>query len=152
MKNILNKNVLKEIIERVEKVTDNDARLWGKMNSHEMLCHAADQIRLATGEKVSAFRGNKATRTILKRLILLGMPAPKGKVETTKELKQGAGGTKPTTFLEDQKTLISLLKDFVDNFEEGELIEHPAFGNMNKKEWGRLAYIHVNYHLKQFGR
>lgn len=152
MKNILNKKVLDEIMQRIGAVTKDDKRLWGKMTVHEMFCHSADQIRLATGEKHSPFRGNNATRTILKKLILWGLPSPKGKIETTHELRQGGGGTKPTDFEDDKKTLVRLLNEFGNVFAEEKLVEHPAFGYMNKTEWGRLVYIHVNHHLKQFGR
>ena len=152
MHNILNNLNLESILERVKNVSENDKALWGKMNAHEMLCHTADQIRLTTGEKTSPFRGNAATKTIVKKLILWGMPAPKGKVETTKELKQGAGGTKPGNFTEDKQALISLLSDFKNSFEEKKKVEHPAFGNMNKKQWGRLIYVHMDHHLRQFGK
>jgi hypothetical protein len=152
MKNITEPKILDEVVKRIENVTGSDKALWGKMNAHEMFCHTADQIRLTTGEKTSPFRGNAATKTIVKKLILWGMPAPKGKVETTKELKQGAGGTKPGNFSEDKQALISLLSDFTNSFEEKKKVEHPAFGNMNKAQWGRLIYVHMDHHLRQFGK
>ncbi|MBU1099225.1 MAG: DUF1569 domain-containing protein [Bacteroidetes bacterium] len=152
MKNVLKKSDLTELIERTELLQKNSKSLWGKMSSHEMLCHTADQIKLAVGGITSKYQGNLLTTTILKKLILLGVPAPKGKVETTKELKQGAGGTKPIEFEADRKTLISLLRLFDTNFKKGNKIQHPAFGMMNKKEWGRLVYVHMDHHLKQFGK
>ncbi|BAV04044.1 hypothetical protein FLA_0023 [Filimonas lacunae] len=27
---------------------------------------------------------------------------------------------------------------------------HPMFGKMSSKQWGKLALIHVDYHLRQF--
>lgn len=152
MKNILHRNDLDEIIERVKKIQKNDKPIWGKMTPHETLCHTGDQIKLSVGGITSKFQGNIFTTTILKKLILLGVPAPKGKVETTKELKQGVGGTKPIEFEADRKTLISLLRLFDTNFKKGNKIQHPAFGKMSKKEMGRLVYIHMDHHLKQFGK
>ncbi|MDP2363498.1 MAG: DUF1569 domain-containing protein, partial [Ignavibacteria bacterium] len=94
--------------------------------------------------------GNVLLKTVLKHLILLGMPAPKGKVETVPELKQGIGGTKPTTFEYDKKTLFSLVKNFKNIVEQKPNQIHPAFGKMNTKQWARLCYIHLDHHLKQF--
>ena len=31
------------------------------------------------------------------------------------------------------------------------LNEHPFFGELNRKEWARLTYKHLDHHLKQFG-
>lgn len=80
------------------------------------------------------------------------MPAPKGRVETITEIKQGNGGTKPTEFYTDKNTLIELIKKFNENLKENEIINHPAFGPLNKQQWGRIIYAHLNHHLKQFGR
>jgi len=39
-------------------------------------------------------------------LVLWGMPVPKGKVETFKELKQGEGGTPVTNINGDREILV----------------------------------------------
>ena len=28
---------------------------------------------------------------------------------------------------------------------------HPIFNKLGRRQWGKLAYKHVDYHLKQFG-
>ena len=28
---------------------------------------------------------------------------------------------------------------------------HPHFGEMSEREWNRLAYLHADHHLRQFG-
>ncbi len=89
--------------------------------------------------------------TILKHLVLFGMPIPKGKIETVKELKQGKGGTKPNIFEEDKQRLISLIENFDTSINQNPTYKHPAFGRMTKHQWGRLVYQHTDYHLSQFG-
>ena len=101
MKNILEAAHRDEVIARIEKLSSNGSPLWGKMNVGEMICHLADQVRMSLGEIKTEYVGNKFLETVMKQLILLGLPAPKGKVETVKELKQGVGGTKPKNFDED---------------------------------------------------
>ena len=79
------------------------------------------------------------------------MPAPKGKVKTYKELDQFVAGTKPTTFEKDKITLIKTLGSFTGKFPSNQKIVHPTFGKMDKNQLGRLIYIHLDHHLKQFG-
>lgn len=150
MKNILDSSTQKEIENRIISLNENPKRLWGKMNANEMVCHCSDQIKMAVGQIPTKYVGNFFLETLAKQLILLGMPAPKGKVETVPELKQGIGGTKPTAFEDDKKTLLSLVKDFKNIVEQNPNQVHPAFGKMNTKQWARLCYIHLDHHLKQF--
>jgi hypothetical protein len=152
MKNILTESVRRELTARVNNLSENDKALFGKMNCHQMICHSTDQIRMAIGEIKTGYIGNALTSTLLKYLILAGMPAPKGRIETVKELKQGAGGTKPVNFEADKKILSGLIDRFCVLYNSQNRIVHPAFGAMNKAQWGRLVYIHADYHLKQFGK
>lgn len=152
MKNILDDSVKNKIVARIEALEQSDKPLWGKMSVDGMMCHAADQIRMAIGEKETKFIGNAVSKTIVKFLVLFGMPTPKAKVETVKELKQGRGGTKTTDFENDKQLLLKSVEGFEKEYPEGENICHPFFGNMNKKQWGRLIYLHLDFHLKQFGK
>lgn len=151
MKNILNIKTQNEILERISLVTETSNRLWGKMTAIEMISHCSDQIKMATGEIQTNFVGNFLMTTLVKKLVLLGMPAGKGKIETAPELKQGLGGTKPTFFAQDKENLAELVKNFEMKIEKTPNQIHPAFGKMNTDQWGRLSYIHLNHHLKQFG-
>ncbi|MBK7868669.1 MAG: DUF1569 domain-containing protein [Ignavibacteriales bacterium] len=152
MKSLLNPVDKAEMLKRIGEVTPKDPSLWGKMNVHEMLVHAADQVRLSFGEKRSPYRGTMMTSTFVKFLVLLGMPIPKGKIETTAELKQGVGGTKLTAFEQDRAILSDMVNNFETKYGETGFRKHPVFGDLNKHQWGRLAYLHLNHHLKQFGR
>ncbi len=152
MKSITNEKAKNEILERINSLNDIDARLWGKMTPHEAICHMADQLRLAMEMKKSDYRGNLLQKTLIKWLIMLGMQAPKGKVETFRELKQGEGGTKPINLEKDKVALIKLIDDFYYQFSPSKKVAHPAFGNLSREEWGKLAFSHLNHHLSQFGR
>lgn len=151
MKTILEENTKKEVIERLNLLNNETEALWGKMNCNQMLCHCNDQMRLSIGEIKSPPMDKVLLGKIMKTLVLLGVPAPKGKVETFKELKQGEGGTKPTTFENDRKKLIASINNFDKVYPNNTNVMHPAFGNLTKKEWGKLIYIHLDHHIKQFG-
>lgn len=116
MNNIINDSIKSEILHRIEKLNSTTPAKWGKMNANQMICHCADQLRLANGTKQSVFVGNLMLTTVFKWLILTVLKAPKGKIETVKELKQGAGGTNPTTFENDKESLIELVRNFDESF------------------------------------
>jgi hypothetical protein len=150
MRNILDSSTLKEIESRINSLNENSKRLWGKMNVNEMVCHCSDQIKMAVGIIPTKYVGNLFLDTIVKHLILFGMPAPRGKVETVPELKQGVKGTKPTSLEQDKKTLLDFVQTFENRIEKNPTIVHPAFGKLTTKQWARLCYIHLDHHLKQF--
>jgi hypothetical protein len=152
MKNILNPTTKDEIITRIDLLHENDKPLWGKMSAGDFLCHISDSFRMATGQKEVKFTGNAFSTSLMKMLILNGLPIPKGKIETSPELKPGKRGTPTTDFSNDKNTLIDLINGFEENYPENQIIVHPAFGKMNRTQWGKLMFIHTNHHLKQFGK
>ena len=151
MNTILNDNDRFKIIDRVNGLTISNKNLWGKMNVNEMLCHVTDQIKMASGRIETKYRGNFILNTIVKWLSLTVLPVPKGKVQTTKELNQEKDGTKPVGFDQDRDQLIKVIGEFDGTYPANSKIVHPVFGPMNKKQWGRLIYVHLDHHLRQFG-
>ena len=151
MKNILNVQNREEIFTRINNLKETNTALWGKMTVNEMLCHLADQIRVAVNEiKVADFSGF-FSRTIAAKLVLLGMPAPKGKVKTFPEIDLEKGnGTKPTSFENDKTLLKKIVSEFLEKDSSFKYQAHGAFGPFTKEQWGRIIYLHFDYHLKQF--
>ncbi|MDP3149605.1 MAG: DUF1569 domain-containing protein [Ignavibacteria bacterium] len=152
MKNILNTSNREEIFSRISILTETDNALWGKMSVNDMLCHLADQVRVAINQiKVKDF-SNFFSRTIASKLVLLGMPAPKGKVKTFSEIDLAKGnGTKPTSFENDKTLLKKIVSDFLEKDSSFNYQPHGAFGSFGREQWGRIIYLHFDYHLKQFG-
>ncbi len=151
MKTVFNLENLSNVVDRINLLHLDKKPLWGRMNVNQMICHCSDQILMAQGKIKIQYVGNFFSSKILKNLILLGMPAPKGKVKTYKELDQFISGTKPTNFDNDRKLLISVIKNFEKEYPSEKSVTHPSFGKMDKSQWGRLIYIHLDHHLKQFG-
>ncbi|MFA6981355.1 MAG: DUF1569 domain-containing protein [Ignavibacteriaceae bacterium] len=152
MKNILIAQNREDILRRINNLKETNTALWGKMTVNEMLCHLADQIRVAVNEiKVNDF-SNFFSRTIASKLVLLGMPAPKGKVKTFPEIDLAKGnGTKPTSFENDKTLLKKIVSEFLDRDSSFKYQPHGAFGPFTREQWGRIIYIHFDHHLKQFG-
>lgn len=146
---ILKASAHQAILARLEALTPESKALWGTMNVNGMLCHTADQIRMALNQKQTKDISNPLSRTLMKRMVLGGMKIPKGKVKTAPELAQEDGGTQPTGFEEDRKVLVGLLTNFVES-PIGKAT-HPMFGVMTKAQWGKMIHSHLDHHLSQFG-
>jgi hypothetical protein len=151
MKNIVNTNDRDRILARIDALQGNERAQWGTMTVGQMVCHAADQIRMALGDITVADQSNFFTRTLVVHLVLLGLPTPKGKVKTAPEIDTAGRGTQPTTFEQDTKLLKQTIAEFLDTDERSAFQPHPIFGPFTRRQWGRLSYLHLDYHLRQFG-
>lgn len=149
MKSIKDPALAEQIIHRVRKITPDSQRIWGKMSPNQMLCHCTDQLRMAFGEIQVKNTSNILSRTIGKFMVLRLVSAPKGKVETLPEINQTNAGTAPTTFEEDQKTLCSYIYRMTRGREK--LHPHGMFGKLTESQWQRMAWLHLDHHLRQFG-
>jgi hypothetical protein len=151
MKNALIEEYKQELIDRVNSLTTESQRLWGKMNIDQMVLHCAGQIRMSLGEIDTKFVGSFFSKTIVKKLVLWGMPIPKGKIETVNELRQSKNDLDAGNFENSKKILIELIEKFGNSIESNPKYEHPAFGKLSRSEWGKLVYLHTDHHLNQFG-
>ncbi len=152
-KNILDAEVRKDTLSRVDALTPEHQRRWGRLSVNEMVCHLGDQIRLALGDLEAKDISSVFTRSGLKWMVLAGMPFPKGKVQTFEELDHAkGGGTQAVTLADDIETLKNLVARFVDRSgQDGQFTRNPVFGALSNKQWGRLVFLHMNHHLAQFG-
>jgi hypothetical protein len=122
------------------------------MNVNEMVCHITDQIRLAIDEKNSQFPFNRVVQFFARLTFVYGFRFPKNFI-TVREIKQSpdGAGTMPTNFSKDFESLMHVLNDFASKDKSFSFSPHPAFGKMNRKEWGIMVYKHLDHHLRQFG-
>ena len=150
-KTVLDAEALSAIRERIGKIKPDSQRLWGKMNAAECLCHMADQIRMTLGHLPVKDQSTFMSRSLVKMLVMAGMPAPKGKVETAPEINTQLQGTKPTEFEADRRALLGFIEEFLKTSETFRYQVHPFFGTLSRKQWGKLIYTHLDHHLSQFG-
>src|SRR5690349_6603403 len=143
--------VRKQILERIATLKPQTPARWGRMNSHQMLCHLNDSFLASMGRKGVSPAGSLLHRTAMKWAALyLPAPWPKG-VPTRPEVEQGAGGTPPGEFLTDRGRLIRLIEEFSDPNRRFRWAPHPMFGRMAERQWLRWGYLHTDHHLRQFG-
>jgi hypothetical protein len=148
MKNILNEVDYLEIKRRIQKLSETNTRLWGEMEIQEMLVHCTRQLELAVGEISSDQQGSSFLRSKLgKWLIFSTVPWPKG-ADTPAEMNAKIASFSLTDFETEKKKLLNYLEKARLHTS---LKAHPFFGELNRKEWTRLIYKHLDHHLKQFG-
>lgn len=148
MKNIFNDRDYSEISQRIAKVSPESKALWGLMSSAQMICHVTDALREASGLRTTRHLGNFFSHTVVKWMSLYILPWPKGKLPTSPDYDQNKKGTKPTDFKNDQDVLLKLFSNLKSMRPTA---EHPYFGKLSSREWGRITYLHLDHHLKQFG-
>lgn len=130
---------------RVGHLVPDAPRQWGKMNAHQMVCHVSDQMRAALGDLPTKDRSTWFLRNVLSFLVIrVGVPAPKGKVQTAPEMKTA----QPTEWQADLDTLDELMDRVAVATETA---RHPMFGELSPEKWGVLSARHLDHHLRQFG-
>ena len=68
---------------------------------------------------------------------------------TAPEYLPGTGMTNPTDFEADRLTLLGLLRRFTDFPATSNFAANPVLGPLSRRGWGRLAWRHIDHHLRQ---
>ncbi len=148
MKNLFNPTDAQEILMRIEKLTPQTQRLWGKMDVAQMLAHCSILLRIARGL-------DKPKRSVLG--ILLGWAVKDKFFGAKPHPKNSPTGRNlivadQKKFEEEKEKLINHIKEFAAGGPEA-CTKHPNpfFGKLTPEEWARGQYKHLDHHLQQFG-
>ncbi len=149
MKNLYNQKDYEAIILRFNSITPLSQSAWGKMEVNQMIVHLKDQLDIALGNKLAMAQGPIILKTMVGRwMALYILPWGKGKLATPFEMDALKKGIVITDFESDKHLLLIRIKQFIS---APGFSPHPFFGKINNKDWGRLAWKHLNHHLLQFG-
>jgi len=148
MQNIFEASTARELTDRINRLSPDSQRQWGKMNVAQMMAHTCLPMEVALGEK-------EGKRTLMGRLI---GPLVKKIVTDEKPFKQSLP-TNPDFIIVDEKDfntekqrLIAVLGRFSKAGEKTmESRRHPFFGKLTGKEWSNAMVKHLDHHLRQFG-
>jgi hypothetical protein len=134
-----------KLVQRLRAVRPDARPAWGTLTAPRMLCHLADQLRVALGDVPARPAHNLASRTLLKFLVVnTGFRPPRGKIQTAPEML----ASKPAAWDADLAACLAL----VERVGAGAAREvHPAFGPLTPEEWGKVCWKHMDHHLVQFG-
>jgi hypothetical protein len=148
MKNLFAKDTYTEITNRINALTPESERKWGKMNVSQMLAHCKEAFRVPLSDK-------KMPRSFMG--LLIGWMI-KNKLHNDDPWKKNLP-TAPQFIIKDDREfekekqeLISLIDQFHNRGpEKVGLFPHPMFGSFTKEQWGKSMYKHLDHHLQQFG-
>lgn len=150
IKDIFNKEVSEEVIERIQSLTPEIKPKWGKMNVSQMLAHLSVMYEMVyTSEKFP--KPNPLMKFILKLLAKNQVVGPKPYPKN--------GKTAPAFIISNERDFetekIKLIH-FIRKTQEFGALEFNgkpslSFGPLTDKEWNTLFYKHIDHHLTQFG-
>jgi hypothetical protein len=148
MKNLFDKDVHTEIVQRMSTLNPDSQRKWGKMNVAQMLAHCKEAFKVPLSDK-------KMPRMFLG--LLVGWMI-KSKLYNESPWKQNLP-TAPNFIIKDERDFEKEkqeLTDLINRFYHGGpekvgLFPHPMFGTFTKEQWGQAMYKHLDHHFRQFG-
>ena len=149
MKDLFDKTVSEEMIQRIELLNPNSERKWGKMSVDQMLAHCNVSYEFVYDNihpNPSGFM-----KWILKTFV-------KNSVVNEKPYKQN-GRTAPEFLIVNEKNFEVEKNRLIDYIKKTQELgsdyfhnkESRSFGNLTKTEWSNMFYKHLDHHLGQFG-
>lgn len=146
MKSLFEKEACDELLQRLEKISANSERLWGKMSPAQMAWHCQFPLKLAVKNEDKGVKGNPVVRWLFKKSLYNDKLWRKN-LPTAPGLK----ATEEKDFDEEMPKLKQLVKDCHNLKDREKWNPHPLFGRLTPEQWGKMEYKHLDHHLRQFG-
>ena len=146
MKNLFEEPVYNEIRERLNNLTEDRERLWGKMTHGQMLHHCQGPFNIILEKNDYGMKTNWLAILLFKKS-LYNDKLWKKNLPTASFLKE----TEPRDFITEKKHLETLLEEFHSQSERQDWPVHPGFGKFTKQQYGQMQYKHLDHHFRQFG-
>jgi hypothetical protein len=148
MRTVLDPAERTELLGRLKKLTPSTPAKFGKFTAPRMVAHLIDSLRMPLGEFPTLGHGKPPMNMFpLKQLILYVLPIPPSKAKTEPELLS----TPPTSLAADVDRIAQLLETVAKRGPTDTWADHPAFGKLDRAQWGLLIRKHMDHHLSQFG-
>lgn len=148
--NIFTKEVSDEIINRINKLTSESQRQWGKMSVSQMMAHcsvAYETIYEPGKHPPPNFLMKFFLKTFVRKVVTGDKPLKKN------------SPTAPYFIMSSEKEFeaekLRLIAYIQKTQQLGEVEfdgkENMSFGTMSATEWSNMMYKHLDHHLQQFG-
>lgn len=145
MKSLFEDTTYQETLTRIDALSENSERLWGKMTVGQMAWHCQFPMKIGVKNEHKG-NGNLFVRLFFKKSMYNDKSWRKN-LPTSSDLK-----TKDDKDLTAEKEkLKQLVIDFHQCKSRTEWNPHPLFGKLTHDQWGKMEYKHLNHHLTQFG-
>ncbi|MCR8559589.1 DUF1569 domain-containing protein [Mucilaginibacter sp. BJC16-A38] len=144
MKTIFDSKTREEVLARINTLNEDSHAEWGEMTTYQMIRHCIKWEEMLLGKTIyrQSFLGRLVGKFALKDM-MKDEPA-KHNLPTVPSFKMtGHGDVAPA-----KAEWISLIHEHEQR--EGLGFVHPFFGQLTADQAGRMAYKHVDHHLRQF--
>jgi hypothetical protein len=147
MKNFFDVSAVQEIKDRINALSDNSVRNWGKMNVTQMLAHCTEGMKMAIGDR-------NPPRLLLGQLVGWTMKS----IYFNEKPFPHNNPTHKSFIITSTNELITekrILIEWIERFYEGGAAKcttnpHPFFGYFTPEQWAIGMYKHLDHHLRQF--
>lgn len=149
MKSIFDPKVRKELIERINSLTQESKPQWGSMTVIQMVKHCilCEEYYFGNIPMKRALIGRVFGKMAMEAILKDENSGIRKNSTTREEFKvTDTGGD-----LELEKDKWKILIERYEQF-SGEGFVHWFFGKMSKNQLGAFIYKHSDHHLKQFGK
>jgi hypothetical protein len=140
--------VLANLVDRLERLTPTQSRVWGTMTAQQMLVHLGDGAEAALARRPFTPSRRQGSRVLKWVALTLPLPWPHG-------IKTGADPASrkisAEAFSADRDRALRTLRELAAAPQNTLADRHPIFGPMSRSDWQRWAFLHTDHHLRQFG-
>ena len=145
----LTRDTADEFRNRINQLTPESERIFGKMDVAQMMRHMRLSLDTATGKETVPDKSTPVVRNVLFFLTCHVMTTwPGGKIKAPDYWNPPA----EHEFDEERRLLLDAIDPFLDKLEQDPafVTSNPVLGPLNQKKWSRLLGIHFKHHLRQF--
>lgn len=147
MNSTLHKTDREQLIHRIRQLNETRLNVWGSMTVVQMVKHCIlwEEMVLQNISYKRVFAGRILGKLALDVVLKEGKPLHKN------------SPTIPALIIkETEGNLETVINKWVERIEQYEQFNndrfiHPFFGKMTRDQIGRLAFKHIDHHLRQFG-
>ncbi len=130
---------------RLQSLTPNAQRQWGKMTAEQMVWHINRGMEIALG-RVKCGPQNPPLPKAVMRFLVLNLPWPKEKGPALPEML----ATGKYDFGAERAKSLKLIDEVAGRDLNASWPYHPVLGGLSGPQWSWLQAKHVDYHLRQF--
>lgn len=144
MKSVFDNSVREELISRINLLDENSIAKWGKMNVYQMIKHCTlwEEMLLGKKQYSQSFLGRLFGKIALKDMLKDKPIKPNLPTVPSFKITNNGDVTKA------KAEWLSLLAEHGKKQNPG--FVHPFFGKLTAEQAGRIAYKHIDHHLRQF--
>ncbi len=147
-KNLWDPATAEAVIERLKLLKPDSGNHWGKMQVTEMLLHCTLANNFMFDDETAYQRPTIVQR--VKQFICFNYFARLPRNRIGPKRLESRHQTNERQFEEQQNAAIISVERFTTHQRPIKSL-HAGLGWLSRKQWGLIAYMHMDHHLRQFG-